>query len=130
MGALAAIREQRTTRLGAELPFGLSAVQFADMTGVTASPHFIHETLNPVGEAASHAGASGRRDAPARRPDDRPDDRPAAAGYHARPDFVGADLRGIRELRPAAGAIIGHERGHSDGAAGRRRLAASRRSMA
>ena len=45
--------QQRTTRLGADLPFGLSAEQFADMTGVTASPHFIHETLNAVGEAAT-----------------------------------------------------------------------------
>src|SRR5213594_3669257 len=45
--------QQRTTRVGADLPFGLSAEQFAHMTGVAASPHFIHETLNAVGEAAT-----------------------------------------------------------------------------
>ena len=43
----------RSTRLGAELPFGLSAEQFVEMTGVAASPHFIHETLNAVGAAAT-----------------------------------------------------------------------------
>src|SRR3989441_3872725 len=45
--------QERTTRLGAELPYGLSAEQFARLPGVPASPHFIHETLNAVGEAAT-----------------------------------------------------------------------------
>jgi hypothetical protein len=45
--------QERTTRVGAELPFGLSADQFAHLTGVPASPHFIHETLNAVGAAAT-----------------------------------------------------------------------------
>jgi hypothetical protein len=45
--------QERTTRLGADLPFGLSADQFAHLTGVSASPHFIHETLNAVGETAT-----------------------------------------------------------------------------
>jgi hypothetical protein len=45
--------QERTTRIGAELPFGLSAEQFAQMTGVAASPHFIHETLNAVGAATT-----------------------------------------------------------------------------
>jgi hypothetical protein len=45
--------QERTTRIGAELPFGLSAEQFAQMTGVAASPHFIHETLNAVGDATT-----------------------------------------------------------------------------
>ena len=43
----------RTTRVGAELPFGLSEEQFEHLTGVPASQHFIHETLNAVGEAAT-----------------------------------------------------------------------------
>ena len=38
--------QQRSTRLGAELPFGLSAEQFVELTGVAASPHFIHATVN------------------------------------------------------------------------------------
>jgi len=45
--------QERTTRIGAELPFGLSADQFAHLTGVPASAHFIHQTLNAVGEAAT-----------------------------------------------------------------------------
>lgn len=45
--------QERTTRVGAELPFGLSEEQFAHLTGVPASQHFIHETLNAVGEAAT-----------------------------------------------------------------------------
>jgi hypothetical protein len=45
--------QEQTTRIGAELPFGVSEEQFAQMTGVTASQHFIHETLNAVGEAAT-----------------------------------------------------------------------------
>jgi len=45
--------QERTTRLGADLPFGLSADQFAHLTGVSTSSHFIHDTLNAVGEAAT-----------------------------------------------------------------------------
>jgi hypothetical protein len=45
--------QERTTRLGADLPFDLSAEQFAHLTGVATSPHFIHETLNAVGETAT-----------------------------------------------------------------------------
>jgi hypothetical protein len=45
--------QDRTTRLGAELPFGLSEAQFERLTGIHATPHFIHETLNAVGEAAT-----------------------------------------------------------------------------
>jgi len=45
--------QERTTRLGAELPYGVSDEQFERLTGVPASPHFIHETLNAVGEAAT-----------------------------------------------------------------------------
>ena len=45
--------QERTTLLGADLPFGVSAEQFAHLTGVAPSPHFIHETLNAVGEAAT-----------------------------------------------------------------------------
>jgi hypothetical protein len=35
------------------LPYGLSEEQFERLTGVPASQHFIHETLNAVGEAAT-----------------------------------------------------------------------------
>jgi hypothetical protein len=45
--------QDRSTRIGAELPYGLSAEQFERLTGVTASAHFMHETLNAVGEAAT-----------------------------------------------------------------------------
>lgn len=45
--------QERTTLLGAELPFGLSEAQFERLTGVKASAHFIHGTLNAVGEAAT-----------------------------------------------------------------------------
>jgi hypothetical protein len=45
--------QERTTRVGAELPFGLSEAQFEHLTGVPASQHFIHDTLNAVGEAAT-----------------------------------------------------------------------------
>ena len=45
--------QERTTRVGAELPFGLSEEQFERLTGVPASQHFIHETLNAVGDAAT-----------------------------------------------------------------------------
>lgn len=44
--------QERSTLLGAEIPFGLSAEQFERLTGVRASAHFIHGTLNAVGEAA------------------------------------------------------------------------------
>src|SRR5881397_3403633 len=45
--------QERTTRLSAELPYGVSHEQFEHLTGVPASPHFIHDTLNAVGEAAT-----------------------------------------------------------------------------
>jgi len=45
--------QDRSTRVGAELPFGVSAEQFERLTGIPASPHFIHDTLNAVGDAAT-----------------------------------------------------------------------------
>ena len=45
--------QEQTTRVGAELPFELSEEHFERLTGVPASQHFIHETLNAVGEAAT-----------------------------------------------------------------------------
>jgi hypothetical protein len=45
--------QEQTTRVGAELPFALSEEQFERLTGIAASPHFIHETLNAVGAAAT-----------------------------------------------------------------------------
>ena len=43
--------QERSTRLGAEIPFGLSAEQFQRLTGVQAFAHVIHGTLNAVGAA-------------------------------------------------------------------------------
>jgi hypothetical protein len=45
--------QERTTRVGAELPYEVSEEQFERLTGIPASPHFIHETLNAVGETAT-----------------------------------------------------------------------------
>lgn len=45
--------QERTTRVGADLPFGLSEEHCEKLTGVPASRHFIHETLTAVGEAAT-----------------------------------------------------------------------------
>jgi len=45
--------QEQTTRVGAELPFRLSEEQFGRLTGVAASQHFIHDTLNAVGEIAT-----------------------------------------------------------------------------
>lgn len=45
--------QERATRLGAELPYGVSEAQFTHLTGITASQHFMHETLNAVGDAAT-----------------------------------------------------------------------------
>src|SRR3990170_612582 len=45
--------QEQTTRVGAELPFALSEEQFERLTGLATSPHFIHETLNAVGETAT-----------------------------------------------------------------------------
>jgi hypothetical protein len=45
--------QERTTRLSAEVPYGVSTEQFEHLTGVSASPHFMHDTLNAVGEAAT-----------------------------------------------------------------------------
>lgn len=45
--------QDRSTRVGAELPFGVSEAQFERLTGIHASPHFIHQTLNAVGDATT-----------------------------------------------------------------------------
>ena len=45
--------QERTTQVGADLPFGRSAEHVARLTGVPASAPFIHETLNVVGETAT-----------------------------------------------------------------------------
>lgn len=44
--------QERSTLLAAEIPFGLSEQQFERLTGVKTSAHFIHDTLNAVGESA------------------------------------------------------------------------------
>jgi hypothetical protein len=45
--------QARTTRVGADLPYEVSEDQFEHLTGIRASSHFIHETLNAVGETAT-----------------------------------------------------------------------------
>jgi hypothetical protein len=45
--------QERTTRVGADLPYEVSEEQFERLTGIRASSHFIHETLNAVGETAT-----------------------------------------------------------------------------
>jgi hypothetical protein len=89
--------QERTTRVGADLPFDLSAEQFERMTAVKASPHFIHETLNAVGEAATlervlpDAAEIGRRIAEARK------------GSRRRPALVVACDGAMAPTRPPGG---------------------------
>ena len=59
--------QERATRLGADLPYEVSEAHFAQLTGVTASPHFMHETLNAVGEAATFEAVIPAADEIARR---------------------------------------------------------------
>jgi hypothetical protein len=89
--------QERTTRVGAELPFGLSAEQFAQMTGVAASPHFIHETLNAVGEAATLERVLPDAAAISRRIDE------ARAGSTRRPVLVVACDGAMAPTRPPGG---------------------------
>src|SRR2546425_11837365 len=87
--------QERTTRLGAELPYGVSDEQFARLTGVPASPHFIHETLNAVGEAATLERVLPDADEVARRLET------ARAGARCRPVLVVAcDGAHGRRARP------------------------------
>ena len=87
--------QDRSTRVGAELPFGVSAEQFERLTGIPASPHFIHETLNAVGDATTlervlpQAAAIGRRIEEAR------------DGAHRRPVLVVACDGAHAPTRPA-----------------------------
>ena len=45
--------QKKTTMLAADLPFDRSAFHFGELTGIEVGNHFIHETLNAVGEAAT-----------------------------------------------------------------------------
>ena len=45
--------QARTTRVAADLPYEVSETHFEYLTGLTASAHFMHETLNAVGETAT-----------------------------------------------------------------------------
>jgi hypothetical protein len=87
--------QERTTRVGAELPFGLSAEQFEQMTGVAASPHFIHETLNAVGDATTLERVLPDADTISRRIDE------ARAGVRRRPVLVVACDGAHAPTRPA-----------------------------
>src|SRR2546425_1213833 len=89
--------QERTTRLGAELPYGVSDEQFARLTGVPASPHFMHETLNAVGAAATLARVLPDADEIARRIDT------ARAGSRRRPVLVVACDGAHAPTRPPGG---------------------------
>jgi hypothetical protein len=89
--------QERTTRVGAELPFGLSAEQFEQMTGIAASPHFIHETLNAVGEAATLEEVLADAAVIGRRIDE------ALAGSTLRPVLVVACDGAMAPTRPPGG---------------------------
>jgi len=89
--------QERTTRLGAELPYGVSDEQFARLTGVPASPHFIHETLNAVGEAATLERVLPDADEVARRLET------ARAGARCRPVLVVACDGAHAPTRPPGG---------------------------
>src|SRR5213593_1325808 len=84
-------------KLGAELPYGVSDEQFARLTGVPASPHFIHETLNAVGEAATLERVLPDADEVARRLET------ARAGARCRPVLVVACDGAHAPTRPPGG---------------------------
>ena len=88
---------ERSTRLGAELPFGLSEEQFERLTGVPTSQHFIHETLNAVGEAATLERVVPAADEIARRIEE------AREGSPRRPVLVVACDGAHAPTRPAGG---------------------------
>lgn len=89
--------QERTTRVGAELPYGVSEEQFERLTGVAASPHFMHETLNAVGEEATLERVLPDADEISRRID------VARAGSHRRPVLVVACDGAHAPTRPPGG---------------------------
>jgi hypothetical protein len=89
--------QERTTRLGAELPYGVSDKQFERLTGVPASPHFIHDTLNAVGDAATLERVLPDADEIARRIET------ARAGARRRPVLVVACDGAHAPTRPPGG---------------------------
>lgn len=89
--------QERSTRVGAELPFGVSEEQFERLTGIQASSHFIHETLNAVGDATTLERVLPDADAIGRRIDE------ARAGSRRRPVLVVACDGAHAPTRPAGG---------------------------
>ncbi len=89
--------QERTTRLGAELPYGVSDQQFERLTGVLASPHVIHDTLNAVGDAATLERVLPDADEIARRIET------ARAGARRRPVLVVACDGAHAPTRPPGG---------------------------
>ena len=89
--------QERSTLLGAEIPFGLSEAQFERLTGVKASAHFIHETLNAVGEAARLESVVPTAEEISRRIED------ARGGSRRRPVLVVACDGAHAPTRPAGG---------------------------
>lgn len=95
--------QDRSTRVGAELPFGVSEEPFERLTGVQASPHFIHETLNAVGDATTLERVLPDADTISRRIDD------ARADSRRRPVLVVACDGAHAPTRPPGGRT--HKRG-------------------
>lgn len=89
--------QERSTRVGAEIPFGLSEEQFERLTGIQASQHFIHGTLNAVGEAATLERVVPDADAIGRRIEEARD------GSRRRPVLVVACDGAHAPTRPAGG---------------------------
>jgi hypothetical protein len=89
--------QDRTTRVSAELPYGLSEEQFERLTGISASSHFIHETLNAIGEAATMERVLPDADEIQRRID------AAQEGSYRRPVLVVACDGAHAPTRPAGG---------------------------
>lgn len=89
--------QDRSTRVGAELPFGVSEEQFERLTGVQASQHFIHETLNAVGDATTLERVLPDADTISRRIDE------ARGGSRRRPVLVVACDGAHAPTRPAGG---------------------------
>lgn len=89
--------QDRSTRVGAELPYGVSEEQFRRLTGISASAHFIHETLNEVGEAATVERVLPDAEEIGRRIE------AAGAGSHRRPVLVVACDGAHAPTRPAGG---------------------------
>jgi hypothetical protein len=101
--------QDRSTRVGAELPFGVSQEPFERLTGVQASQHFLHETLNAVRRRDD------ARAGPARCRHDQPLDR---RGPRRVPSASGTGGRVRRNARAHATGRRPHEETRTGSVAG------------